>query len=121
MSFSVGDIVFSKSGQPGVVKKRDAVTGDLDVETSGKEFEKTRLRGFVNGLSINDRRQFSKVLDDVRQIKDPNEKIAKLQSRIAELNEDPRNFQLVRYLNAELSHIRFSENIMPNQYVIDEV
>ena len=42
-----------------------------------------------------------------------------LQEVIKELSVDPRNGRLVRYLNAELAHIMYSEGFTPTIYRID--
>lgn len=120
MSFSIGDTVFDKLGRPGVVLGRDE-QARLVVEREGENYEKARRRGFVNGLPAENREQFNKIIDEVLQIKDGNEKVAKLTEQIETLKVDPRNHAVTRYLESELIHVMNTEGIQPRQYKVSEL
>lgn len=115
-----GDVVFGSGGVPGVVQKRDSLTGKLTVENQGPEYQATRKYGFINGLPDQERIKFREIIDRVREMDDPAMRVAELSVQIDDLAKDPRNQRLVRYLESEKAHIMFSEAISPRSYTLDE-
>ena len=115
-----GDIVYGPGGKPGIVQKRDSLTGKLTVENQGPEYQKARKYGFINGLPGPERAQYQAIIDKVREHEDPKMRISALSTQIDELKDDPRNHRLVRYLESEMAHIMFSEEISPRTYKLDE-
>jgi len=115
-----GDVVFNNEGRPGLVTGRDTLSGKLQVETDGPNYERTRAFGFVNGLSPEDRSVFSQIVDRLRAVESPQQRVVEYGKQIDILREDPRNRHLVRYLTAEMAHLMFTEGIRPREYLADE-
>lgn len=119
MSVAIGDTVFDAIGRPGVVIGRDDKK-QLIVEREGENFEKTRARGFINGIENQPREDYNQIIKDVRELKSPRERLQVLGEKVEDLQKDPRNYLLVRYLEAEMTHIMNSENIQPRTFRVDE-
>ena len=118
-TIKIGDVIFTNKGEPAIVTDIDDKTNNLKVQTSGKEIEEAKKRGFVNGLSLEERKKFNVIIDKIQTLKDPTEKIRLLQNKINQLSEDPRNYRLLRYVKAELAHVMYSDNMKPNYYIVD--
>lgn len=118
-TIKIGDVVFTNKGEPAVVTGIDGKTNNLKVQTTGKEIEETKKRGFVNGLSLEERKEFNVIIDKIKTLKDSTEKVKLLQDKINQLSEDPKNYRLLRYIKAELAHVMYSDNIKPNYYIVD--
>jgi hypothetical protein len=116
VSLRIGDATFFR-GQPGVAVRRDdqkeIATIDQDPARVKQEFR----HGYVNGMAPNDREKFNSFMDQVRELKAPNDRATLLQQKIDELEEDPANNRFLRkYLQAELWHVMHSNNIHPKEY-----
>ena len=121
MSIRVGDGVFTRVGQPGVVIDRNETTGALKLETELPKVQQSMRHGYINGLSPERRQEFYEILDQVKtETQDPKERVLTLNEKINELDADPRNLQLVRYLRSEMRHIMITHNILPNEYTVHE-
>ena len=120
VSFNVGDTVFLQTGQPGVVVGRKEGTNELIVQKEGERFEKTRSRGFINGLSPEQRDNFNHIMDDIRKLENPRDRVSKLHSQIEKMSLDPRLHMITRYLEGELAHIMNTHAIQPKEYYVDE-
>lgn len=116
----VGDTIFNRSGDPGVVIAKNELNGDLDVQNKGEVFEKTRKIGFINGLPVEERKEFESVMVDIRKDPKPHARVEALTEKIEELKKDPRKFLITKYLNAEKAHIINSEGIKVDGYKINE-
>ena len=121
MKIHPGDIVFNPKGKPGVVLDRDQVTRRLKVENQGEKYQKARKYGFINGLSGQDREQFYRIMDEIKSHEDPRTRVTEMAGKIQELEKDPRNLSLVKYLKAEQAHTMFMKRIEPQTYSLDEV
>lgn len=120
-SIRTGDAVFVRTGNPGIVKGRDEMTGKLELDTDMPTVQKDMRHGYINGLKVEERAKLNEILDAVKgDAKEPRERIDMLQGRITELEEDPRNLPLVRYLRAEMTHLMNSHGIQPKQYSAHE-
>ena len=121
MSIRVGDVVFVGSGNPALVKDRDHITGQLRLEPGKAKTHDEMRHGYINGLSQDTRQSFNEILDEVKQgTEDPGERAEQLRLKIDELEQDPRNFLLARYLRAEMVHIMNTFNIKPKEYIVHE-
>lgn len=119
MSTRIGDAVFFPSGKPGVVTNRTPETGKVTVEAQ-PDFVRNSLRnGYINGLSIPQRQEFMAFMDKVKETPDPELRMEQLQAKINELNTDPRNHVLTRYLTGEMAHIMYTADIKPKTYEVD--
>ncbi len=120
MRVNPGDTVYDAKGRPGVVVKTDPLTGQIEAEKSGEQFEKTRRLGFINGLNPSDRNAFREVMTEMRAIKDPEKRIAAFSQKLAEVEADPSKLHLARYLRAERSHLMFSSGVYPKSFTVDD-
>lgn len=120
MGFKVGDSYFNRDGYPGVILARDQKTEQLIVEKEGPNFDRARNIGYINGLSPQERGEFDKIITEVRESKDPKERVALLQGVVEQLRSDPKKQVLTRYLEGEMAHIMNSEGISPRIFKIDE-
>jgi hypothetical protein len=118
MSFKVGDVSFVRNGEPTIVVGKDPVSKELTLSRDKKELEKNHRYGYVNGLQAEDRSSYLSLLDEVAGIKDPEEKVQKLRERISELEQDPKQFQLLSYLKSELFHVMHTYNVAPREYKV---
>lgn len=120
MKIQKGDVVFGPMGRPGLVQGRDEKTSALQVDNQGPAYQDTRKLGFVNGMKPLEREAFTKIMKDVKESESFAERIEMLTVAIDELNKDPTNLQLVRYLESEKAHLMFSSGITPRIYTVDE-
>lgn len=120
MSFRVGDTTFNAQGRPGIVTERNPLTKEIKVSQEQALVAKNQRHGYINGLSTEQREAFNKVMDNVREEPDPLKRVEELQARIKELDDDPRNFVVSRYLSSEVAHIMSMANITPKTYTVEE-
>lgn len=121
MSLRVGDAAFVRTGLPAIVKERNADTGNITLETDLKTFQKDMRHGILNGIPEEQRPALYEILDGIKQqSKDPNERVAELSARLEELEKDPRNYLLSRYVKAELTHYMNTYGIRPKFYEVHE-
>jgi hypothetical protein len=120
MGFKVGDNYFNRDGYPGVIVGRDQKTEALIVEKEGPNFDKARNIGYINGLSHQERGEFETIITEMREKKDPRERVAFMQNLVEEMRSDPRKQVLTRYLEGEMAHIMNSEGISPRIYKVDD-
>jgi hypothetical protein len=119
-TISLGDVVFGPDGKPGVVVGRRPETRELVVEKQGPEYDKARSRGFINGVPPSHKPKYNEIIDKVLELKSPREKVQMLTDRIEELKVDPRNHQLIKYLEGELSHVMNTAGESLQKYVVAE-
>ena len=119
MGFKVGDALFDRYGQPGLITNKEKISGDITVDTKKEVMADAHRHGYINGLSLQDREKFNKDMDEVRAMENPKEQVMALRDKIGELN-DPKDFRLKRYLHAELSHLMNTHNIKPRYYTMEE-
>lgn len=120
MSYQVGDLVFQRSGQPGLLVARDKENNSLVLDTKSEKLQKAQKYGYINGLSPNVRAEYEGVIDDVRQSSEPKKRLEHLKTAIDGLGDDPEKFALRRYLKSEMAHIMNTFRIRPESYQVDE-
>ena len=121
MSVRIGDNVFIQSGVPATVKDRDQATGKLSLEADLDKVQEDTRHGYINGLSQESRGKLYAVLDEVKAAsEDPSERVEQMRAKLDELDKDPRNQQLGRYLKAEITHIMNTNALKPREYVVAE-
>ena len=116
----IGDMVFNGSGRPGIVVGKDSLSGELVVEDRGEKFEAARHKGYLNGLSIDDRRMFNEVIEKSKHQKNRIEKLKLISEEIDRLKKDPKNTVVTNYLEGEKAHIMHSEGISLGSYRVQE-
>jgi hypothetical protein len=121
MNIRPGDAVFLRSGEPGIVKDRNEITGKLKVDSDLQRVKQDMRHGFINGLTPEQREVFNTILDEVKgSTEDPGERVTILNAKVKELEQDPKLFGLTRYVKAEMVHIMNSNNIKPREYSVQE-
>ena len=120
MAYQIGDIRFSRLGEPLLVTGRDPSNGTVTVKGNGPDLKEAQQYGYINGLKKEDRRDFQVILDDVRSEQRPKLQVEKLRGAISKLGQDPNKFALRRYLEGELVHIVNSNNLQLDSYTTSE-
>lgn len=121
MDIRNGDAVFLRSGEPGIVRDRDPVTGKLQIDSDITSIKKDMRHGYINGLSVDQRSALNEILDTVKSAtEDPAERVSQLDAKAKELELDPKNLGLTSYVKAEMVHIMNSHGIKPREYSVHE-
>jgi ATP-dependent protease HslVU (ClpYQ) peptidase subunit len=120
MSYRIGDTAFLSQGQPVTVAGRDPATGNTVLDRSQEEVRKQTRHGVLNGIAPEKREELLGMLDDIKKNPEPEKRIEELQKKIDELKIDPRNYQFVRYLEAEQGHMMNLSGYKPRFYNTDE-
>jgi len=121
MDIRNGDAVFLRGGEPGIVKDRSLATGKLTVDTDIETVKREMRHGYLNGLSDIQRVELNQILDSVKTAtKDPTERITVLETKVRELESDPKQLGLSKYVKAEMVHIMNSHGIKPREYSVQE-
>ncbi len=121
MSLRVGDTAFMRGGSPTIVRDRDPITGKLQLESDTEKIKEDSRHGYLNGITPENRQVFYDILDQVKSdSEDPEERVTQLAGRLAELDQDPHNMQLAKYLRAEMVHIMNTHAIKPKEYSVHE-
>ncbi len=121
MNIRTGDAVFLRSGEPGIVKDRNQATGKLTVDTDHQTVKHAMRHGYLNGLSDTQRVELNQILDNVKTTtEDPTERMTALEAKVRELDGDPRQVGLSKYVKAEMVHIMNSHGIKPREYSVQE-
>lgn len=121
MNIRPGDAVFIRNGEPGIVRERDQTTGKLKVDTDIQAVKHETRHGYLNGLTPDQRQVFNTILDEAKQSsEDPSSRIAHLDAKVQELEQDPKQQGLARYVKAEMIHIMNSHNVKPREYSVQE-
>ena len=139
---NIGDSVFLKNRVSGVVIDKYP-DGRLSIEQEGPTYDRTRKIGFINGLSVSEREEFFRVMNEIKNIKDPMTRYESLADKIEgikqknlelelgrslmeteqeyndSLKQEQANSKIIKYLQAELNHIGSSNNIVPRIYTAD--
>lgn len=121
MSIRVRDAVFLRAGQPAIVRERDPVSGQLKLDTSLKAVQHEMRHGYLNGIAPEQRDVLYEMLDDIKsRSDDPSKRVDFLREKLSELEKNPQNFQLTRYVRAELAHLMNTYDIRPRLYSVGE-
>lgn len=122
MSIRIGDAVFLRSGQPAIVKDRLKSSGELILENEPKAVQQAFRHGYVNGMTPETRASLNEILDRIKgENKDPAERVTAMQTKLNEIEQDPRNRDLARYLRSEMMHLMNTYSIKPREFKLDEI
>jgi hypothetical protein len=116
MALKIGSATFSINGTPGVVASQDDVKAEYVIDTDREAVRKIHKHGYINGLSMEERVDFNKAIDDIIEIQDPKEKIDELAKVVEESRSDPKKFRMTRYLESELFHQMQINNLSPRYF-----
>ena len=121
MSIRIGDAVFLRSGLPAAVKDRDPATGQLVLQSEPNAVREQMRHGYINGMSQETRSSLYDILDRIKEkTEDPRERVAEMQLKLNELDQDPHNRDLSRYLRAEMLHLMNTFDIKPREFKLEE-
>ena len=123
MSVKIGGPIFNNKGMPGIVIDRDQKTAELVVDRGQESFEKATRHGFLLGMDSKMRDDFNDVMDRIKSLKEPKEKVLALQTKIHELRTDEptkEGLRLSRYLESELFHVMSTYRYEPRIYRVSE-
>lgn len=121
MNIRNGDAVFLRNGEPGIVKDRNPADGKLTIDTNNETVKREMRHGYLNGLTDNQRVELNTILDTVKTTtEDPTERITALESKVRELESDPRQIGISKYVKAEMVHMMNSHGIKPKEYSVQE-
>jgi hypothetical protein len=121
LSIRVGDTVFIRNGTPAVVKNRDEQTGVLTLDSDQKEVQTQTRNGITNGLSEENRAKLQEIMDAAKgETADPAERVERLKNALAEIENDPTQHTLARYLRGEMHFIMNSFGIKPREFSLHE-
>jgi len=118
--YRIGDTLFTATGKPGVIVGRADGGTSLRIETQGEKVENVKQRGYINGLSPEEREVYNQIVDDVRASADIKARVEKLQEKVESLKLDPRQLNLTRYLEAELAHTMNTSGFQAREYIVPE-
>lgn len=120
MVLRVGDPAFTYMGMPAVVTAKNEQRQELTIDADPEIVANSHRHGYLKGLSPETRQSFNDIMDEVKSLADSQEKISKLQEKIAEFenHESESKRQIAKYLKAELAHTMNSQNISPRYYQI---
>lgn len=116
-----GDTVFVRSGDPLTVLDRDLATGLTKLDREPENIKQNTRHGYINGLSPENRKVFNEILDEVKSNTEiPEERVQKIRDHLTELDKDPRQMVLARYLRSEMIHIMNSNGLKPKEFTIHD-
>ncbi len=121
MAIKIGDPLFNPLGEPGVVTQKESARERLHASSDPAEVKDAFRHGYISGLEKPIRKKFNSVMDEIRQLDRPEEKVENLQKKISDLESEttsPANIQLTHYLRAELFHLMQTYNIHPRQFEV---
>ena len=110
-----------RSGDPLTVLERDSATGITKLDREPGNVKHNSRHGYINGLSRENRKIFNEILDDIKaSTADPEERIQKLRDHLNEIEGDPRQLILARYLRSEMVHIMNSHGLKPKEFTMHD-
>ena len=71
MSIKIGDPIFEKNGFPAFVKERDPEVQSIKLDSAPEKVRKNSRHGYIRGLAEDQRADFNNIMDDIREIEDP--------------------------------------------------
>ena len=116
MSLRVGDTVFLPRGDTAVVTEHDPSTSAFKISSDPALSKEVHRYGYINGMNPEQRLNLTTLMDRVREIDDPKERVGELKQKLDELRNDPRQWQMARYVESEMAHMMNIFNIKPTTY-----
>jgi hypothetical protein len=120
MSVIKGDILFSRSGDPLLVAKKNMTTGGVLFDGNLAASQLRSKDGLKNGLDEEQSAKYSSTLDSVRT-DDKKEMIRGLYEKIQDLKKNNADPRVIRYLNGELQYMMTRERFQPEIYEVDKL
>ena len=114
-SIKVNDILWSRTGDPILIKNIDTATGNVYTNTNFKETQAQAKNGIKNGLAVPEREIYQSTLSEI-QSPDKKQEIISLFNKIKGLKEGNTDPRLLKYLENELQFRMLRENFKPEDY-----
>jgi hypothetical protein len=120
MSFKIGDTLFTQNATPATVVGKDEQKSTVKYDRDFSAFQVNTRHGLINGMAPETRDQFQKIMDEVFENKNNDERVELLRNKIDELKVDPRNFKMVQYLDGEVRHLMNVKGVKPRFFTTEE-
>ncbi len=119
MSMRVGDTVFLPRGQTAVITEQDKNLDSFKLSADPAVSKANSRHGYINGMSPEQRQDLMALMDRVKDIEDPKERVGEMRKKLEELRADPRQWQMARYVESEMAHMMNMFNIKPTTYTTE--
>lgn len=120
VEFRIGDAVFNHAGQPGIVADKRIETGEIVVKPQADTLKQVQKRGYINGLTPEQRRDFEEVMEKIGELENPEKKVEALNTQIDQLRMGDGKARVVaKYLDSEKQHLMATNHIENKLYVLD--
>jgi hypothetical protein len=120
MAFKVGDTLFTQNASPATVVGQDAAKGTVKYDRDFSAFQVNTRHGLINGMAPEARDQFQKIMDEVFENENNEQRVELLRDKIEELKADPRNFKMIQYLDGEVRHLMNVKGVKPRFFTTEE-
>lgn len=118
MAVVVGDVLFARSGDPSLVRSKDANSGNVVLERDFASVQEHAKEGLKNGLMPEQREAYQATLSEVRD-PDRRKEIDNLATKLNSLKETGGDPRVLRYLEQELAYRMTKERHVPRTLVVD--
>lgn len=119
-SIRPSDILWTRTGDPVLVKNINDKSGEVDLENNFSKIQENTKNGLKNGLTIEEREAYKTSLANV-QSPDKKQEIRELHNKIKSLKEGNTNPRLLKYLENELQYRMIREDYTPDDFPIKPV
>jgi hypothetical protein len=119
MSMRVGDSIFLPRGDIAVITEHDKNQGTFKMSADPGVAKANSRHGYINGMSPEQRQDLMTLMDRVKEIEDPKERVSEMRKKLEELRADPRQWQMSRYVESEMAHMMNMFNIKPTTYTAE--
>jgi hypothetical protein len=122
MSFSISqnDIIWSRTGDPVRVTKRDHQNGKVYLDGDFSAIQELASKGIRNGLEPEQREAYQLILSDIIA-EDAKEEIQNLHHRIEDLKNQNVDSRFLKYLENELQYRMVREKFVPEDFGVDAI
>ena len=124
MSLKIGDPVFNVQGQAGLVSAKEQRTGKTVVNTDRAELQSGIRHGYLKGLDPKEREAFNQIMDAVKAMPKPEDRVAELKTKIDTMEAGQQStdgLKMLRYLKSEFFHLMQTQHVNPSTYTVDEL
>jgi len=120
MSLMIGDVVFSRNGEPGIIRSKDQKNGEFQVDRDFSQVQKSFRHGFLNGLNAEEKNSYLEILDKTRGQGSIANQVKFLENEINRFSHSSRKVsKSLQYLKNQLTHFRHIHHIKPRYYNMD--
>ncbi|MBP6219016.1 MAG: hypothetical protein KA436_10565 [Oligoflexales bacterium] len=127
MSLKIGDPIFTADAAPAVLAKSkgggETFNGKIQAEAEPTAVKQHFRHGYLKGLNPDERTEFNSVMDKVKGIDNPEDRVHSLQEKIQNMESapsSPQDMKMISYLKAELFHLMRTTGVKPKFLEIPE-